>query len=112
MTAFIRHLRAAWNFGRTLPYVSDADQADYWSELDAQWLHSMFATPTGRKFLIKMRNYAMLVAAQSVCDASNALYRKDTAAGLFASIAAMEAFASYGTGSNEEEAQNVAQFGQ
>jgi len=54
----------------------------------------------------------MLVAAQSVCDASNALYRKDTAAGLFASIAAMEAFASYGTGSNEEEAQNVAQFGQ
>jgi len=103
MTAFIRHLRAAWNYGRIMPYQSRADDPMFWTAEDAKWLNSMLQSQTGRKLLIKMRNYAMLVAAQSVCDPSNAMYRKDIAAGLFSSIAALEAFAGSGSSQTQDE---------
>ena len=107
MTAFIRHLRAAWNYGKIMPYDSRADDPLAWTSEDAKWLHSMLQSQTGRKLLIKMRNYAMLVAAQSVCDPNNAIYRKDVAAGLFSSIVALEAFANLGA---TQEAQDEPQL--
>lgn len=59
-----RRLKAAWLFSREFPYVQDADND--WSDQDSINTRQFFASGTGLKLSMRLRNYAVRSAMQAV----------------------------------------------
>ena len=91
MRNFLRHLRAAWLYGRTFSYVEEADEASYWTHEDAQALESFFQSRAGRKLKIRLMNYVIKMALVSIRNPAATPYQNGQASGVSATIAAIEA---------------------
>lgn len=89
MSALMRHLRAAWRYGKHCQYVEAADAADFWTEQDARATASFFSSYTGQKLSHRLTNFTTKMALAAVQNQSP--YMNGQASGVGACIAAIEA---------------------
>lgn len=101
MIELLRHIRAAWLYGRVFPYVAAADD---WTDADGQATRTFFESGTGRKLSMRLRNDAVRAAIAAVQKPLNAEHANGVAAGIGMCTARIDSHFAYET---EVEPDNV-----
>lgn len=91
MRNFIRHIKAAWLFGRLFPYIEEADAPDFWTQADCVALQIFLQSFTGTKLRHRLTNYAVKAACNAVKNPVNSQYNNGVAAGIPMALAAIDA---------------------
>lgn len=91
MRNFIQRLKAAWAYGKHVPYIEEADEADYWTDADAEWLAGVFKTGPGKKLQARLNNMSVKAAVVAVRQTKDHVYQSGVAAGIHMGMSAISA---------------------
>jgi hypothetical protein len=91
MRDFLRHLKAAWNYGRQFPYFAEADSEEFWTTEDAKALRHFMTSYVGQKLKVRLTNYMTKMANAAVQNAACSPYHNGQASGVAACVAAIDA---------------------
>ena len=83
---FLRHLRAAWNYAKLMPYKPEAEGLEWTDEDRAAYTHFMEHTPTGQKFRIMAVNRMNQIALNATQAHTNLAYQCGLASGVRATF--------------------------
>lgn len=110
MRDFWRHLKAAWLFGRSFPYIEQADAEESWTDKDASALFSFFETNSGKKLKLRLNNYCINKAREVVNQPNGHKYQIGVAAGLGMMTAALYSHAPEPQPEEQEETETELAF--
>ena len=90
MRSFFQHLKAAWRYGVTYPYLPWADEPDRWNVLHAANLSRFMETETGQLLKARMANLVSRRAVAVTKDPDSTLRDNGTVDGIAGTIAFIE----------------------
>jgi hypothetical protein len=88
---FLRHLKAAWRYGKQIPFVPESEKEGFWTKENALETERFFNSETGRKLGIRLTNFNAKIAQAAVQNPNGTQWLNGQASGVTVCIAAIEA---------------------